>query len=55
MRTLNIEEQEIQRLLSQIEKTNNQSKEKIKKEKEIAELLKSIVDMQIALGTMVQN
>ncbi len=53
MRSLNIEEQEIQRLLNQTKETNNQSKEKIKKEKEIAELLKSIVDMQIALGTMV--
>ena len=53
MRSLKIEEQEIQRLLNQTEENINQSKEQIKKEKEIAELFKSIADMQLALGTMV--
>ena len=53
LRNIKVSEMDIQRILNQNEETNNQNILKIKKEKEIAELLKSMADMQLALGTMI--
>jgi hypothetical protein len=53
LRNLKVSEIDIQKILNQNEEISNQTITKIKKEKEIIELIKSIADMQTALGTMI--
>lgn len=53
MRALLLNEDTIQKLLNQTDEFYNQRISKIEKEQEIVELVKSMADMQIALGTMI--
>ena len=53
MRFLLLYEDLIQKLLYQTDEFYNQRISKIEKEKVIVELVKSMADMQIALGTMI--
>lgn len=53
MRALLLNEDTIQKLLNQTDEFYNQRISKIEKEQEIVELIKSMADMQISLGTMI--
>ena len=53
MRSLLLNEDIIQKLLNQTDEFYNQKISKIEKEKEIVELVKSMADLQMALGTMI--